>query len=518
MSLIPARNGANAPPTRQANLVTDKLKTSTKGKVPTGYAEEIAISEQSFRTLHRDVQSQQSAGKKRKREAKGDSSIVYGAGAYKGPWARYEEKRIDSDSGEEVEMTDGDESGEEVVEYEEDAIMPVPKAGGLKGTSYEETGDGKETSAFEGSQQYDYQGRTYMHVPQDLDVDLTSDFENLSLRCYHPKKQIHTFTPQGSKSKNAHDKAITTLRFFPSSGHLLMSSAADGKVKLWDVYHDRELLRSFSGHTKSVVDVDFSPDGTKFLSASYDRKMKVWDTETGACLGRYSTGVTPHVVRWYPEDPSGTEFVAGMHDNKIVQFDTRDPSSSSGDKDRDPSKPVQEYDHHLGPVNTITFCDHNRRFVTTSDDKSLRAWEYNIPVPIKFIAEPYMFPMTSSASHPNKPSILFQSADNTIKVYNTGEKIRQNRKKEFRGHNVAGYAVRLDVSPDGGIVCSGDSGGYGESLELTLSSLIGRHANIACSMLLRLENLQDVAQDQGQRERGPGCCMASSGEQQGRYG
>ncbi|KAK3723005.1 hypothetical protein LTR37_002151 [Vermiconidia calcicola] len=457
MSLIQARNGANAPPTRAGDLVQGTQKTSTKGKVPTGYAEEIAISEQSFRNLHRDVQSQQRAGHKRKRETKGDSSVVYGSGAYKGPWARYEEKGIDSDSGDEVEVEievqDGDESGEEVVEYEEDAIAPVP----TRGTGYGDSDSAeKEKTVFEGSQQYDYQGRTYMHVPQDLDVDLTSDFENLNLRCYHPKKQIHTFTPQNERGKNAHEKALTALKFFPSSGHLLLSAAADGKVKLWDVYHDRELLRSYSGHNKSVVDTDFSPDGTRFLSASYDRQMKVWDTETGACLGRYSTGSTPHVIRWQPDNASGQEFLAGMHDNKIVQFDTRIQPSDGGDK----KNPVQEYDHHLGPVNTITFCDENRRFVTTSDDKSLRAWEYNIPVPIKFIAEPYMFPMVASASHPTKPSILMQSSDNTIKVYNTGEKIRQNRKKDFRGHNNAGYRISLDVSPDGGMVCSGDSAGW----------------------------------------------------------
>lgn len=37
---------------------------------------------------------------------------------------------------------------------------------------------------------------------------------------------------------------------------------------------------------------------------------------------------------------------------------------------------VQEYDRHLGAVNTITFVDENRRFVSTSDDKSLRVWEW----------------------------------------------------------------------------------------------------------------------------------------------
>jgi pre-mRNA-processing factor 17 len=466
MALVPARNGADGPASRAADFVQAAQKTSTKGKVPTGYAEEIIISEQSFRNLQRDVQSKQAAGHKRKRETKGDSSVVYGAGAYKGPWAKYEDKGIDSDSGEEVEIEveEDDESGEEVM-YEEDAIAPVPTRGSLAGTAYAETGEGKETSVFEGSQEYDYQGRTYMHVPQDLDVDLTSDFENLSLKCYHPKKQIHAFKPQstspsnisaGGKASTAHDKAVNSLRFFPGSGHLLLSASADSKVKLWDVYHNRELLRSYTGHTKSVVDVDFSPDGTRFLTASYDRQMKVWDTETGACLGRFSTGSTPHVVRWQPDDRSGVEFLAGMHDNKIVQFDTRIPPGGEGDK----KNPVQEYDHHLGPVNTITFCDENRRFITTSDDKSLRAWEYNIPVPIKFIAEPYMFPMVASASHPNKPSILLQSSDNTIKVYNTGEKIRQNRKKDFRGHNSAGYKIDLAISPDGGIVCTGDSGGW----------------------------------------------------------
>jgi pre-mRNA-processing factor 17 len=445
MALVPARNGANAPPTRASDIVSAPRKTSTKGKVPTGYAEEIAISESSFRNLQREVQSQSSVGKKRKRETKGNSSVLFGAGAYKGPWAKYEERRIDSDSGEEVEMS-GDESGEEEVVYEEDAIVPMPAKGSLAGTGYAATSADKESSVFEGREERDYQGRTYMHVPQDLDVDLVRDFADLDLKCYTPKKLIHTYKGGG---KSAHEKALTTLKFFPTSGHLLLSAAADGKVKLWDVYHDRELLRSYTGHTKSVVDVDFTPNGTKFLTASYDRQMKVWDTETGQCTGRYSTGSTPHVVRWQPDTPSGKDFLAGMHDNKIVQFDTR----------LEDKKFVQEYDHHLGPVNTITFCDENRRFITTSDDKSLRAWEYNIPVPIKFIAEPYMFPMVASATHP-KGYVLLQCSDNTIKVYSTGEKIRQNRKKDFRGHNNAGYAIDVAVSPDGGIVASGDSGGF----------------------------------------------------------
>lgn len=44
---------------------------------------------------------------------------------------------------------------------------------------------------------------------------------------------------------------------------------------------------------------------------------------------------------------------------------------------------LQEYDYHLSAVNTITFVDEGRRFVTTSDDKTIRVWELGIPVQVR---------------------------------------------------------------------------------------------------------------------------------------
>lgn len=348
----------------------------------TGDAQEAAISDATFTAQHRTFQSlgytkdpsvhgayvgdlvkaQQHGGKdiiqmrpskeesaafRRKRQRKGDAGIVDGEGAYKGPWARFNEDQVFEDD-----AALGEEELASDEEYIEEAIVPASSTAVAKlASDYQDDLTNTETTRFEGSAMYDYQGRTYMSIPQDLDIDLRA--EPGTRKNYIPKKTIHVWA-----GKESHTKAINALRFFPSSGHLLLSASADTQVKLWDVYHSRQLLRTYIGHQKAVTESTFSPTGSHFLSGSYDRYMKLWDTETGACVSRFqtSTKAVPHVLRFHPSTDIH-EFLVGTSDKKIVQFDTR-----SGEM-------TQEYDHHLGAVNSITFCDENRRFITTSDDR-----------------------------------------------------------------------------------------------------------------------------------------------------
>ena len=71
----------------------------------------------------------------------------------------------------------------------------------------------------------DYQGRSYMHPPHDVGVNLKS--KDPPTKCFIPKNLIHTY--QG------HNKGVSAIRWFPQTAHLLLSSGMDGRVKVFIV-------------------------------------------------------------------------------------------------------------------------------------------------------------------------------------------------------------------------------------------------------------------------------------------
>lgn len=364
-----------------------------------------------------ELPSKKRIGAKRKRLDRGDPSDVDG---YLGPWAGYvDEKKVAKPTEEEMSVL-------------EEKFGSKKKAG-----EEEEIKDVETKTILHIDDPYDYQGRSYLHIPQDLDVNLRSD--DPPLKCFIPKKCIHTWS--------AHNKGVAAIKYFPKSAHLLLSGGMDCKIKLWEVYNERRCIRTYIGHGKAVKDISFNHDGTNFVSAGYDRHIKLWDTETGECVRRFCNHKLPYCIQFHPGGHRKDYFLVGCSNKKIYAWDTRTGGI------------VQEYDRHLGAVNTITFVDKGRRFVTTSDDKSLRVWEWDTPVDMKYVAEPGMHSMPSVTLHPNGKWILCQSMDNQIVCFGVLNNFRMNRKKNFKGHMVAGYACQIDVSPEGSYVISGDAEG-----------------------------------------------------------
>ena len=83
-------------------------------------------------------------------------------------------------------------------------------------------------------------------------------------------------------------------------------------------------LRTFTGHSGSVLSCAFSKDGRLFVSASEDKTLKIWDVQTGQCkctLSGHSAA-----VRACAFSPDGKVVLSaagsyGLNDNTLKLWD-----------------------------------------------------------------------------------------------------------------------------------------------------------------------------------------------------
>lgn len=156
---------------------------------------------------------------------------------YIGPWAGWEGEKIET-----VGPTE-----EEWEEQEANGGAPLNKKqrkAVIKDAGAREVGFGEEKSIFHGTLRFefrrsqladslhhstpgkdlhDYLGRSYLHIPTDVDVNLKPSEPGLQ-ECFLPKKAIHTWS--------GHTKAISKIQLFPGSGHLILSGSMDTRVKV----------------------------------------------------------------------------------------------------------------------------------------------------------------------------------------------------------------------------------------------------------------------------------------------
>jgi WD40 repeat protein len=114
-----------------------------------------------------------------------------------------------------------------------------------------------------------------------------------------------------------HSGYVNSVIWSPD-GSKVVSGSEDKTIRIWHAASGT-LTTTLRGHSTEVRSVAWSPDGSKVVSGSMDKTIRIWDGISGTLtttLQGHSSGVTS--VAWSPD---GSQVVSGSWDNTIRIWD-----------------------------------------------------------------------------------------------------------------------------------------------------------------------------------------------------
>ena len=242
-------------------------------------------------------------------------------------------------------------------------------------------------------------------------------------------------------------KDVYTVAFSPN-GKNILSGGEDRTIRLWDIGTGTE-IKAFKGHSRDVNAVAFSPDGRYILSGGgefiegCDCSLKLWDVASGRELVVFedSTGVM-NVA--YSSD--GRSIFSGLRHNFSYSLDLNIWDITNGGQLHSFNKRSISPWSFFDPEISIAFSP-NGRFVLCS--APLELWDLKTGQLLRqftgHTAGVYAVAFSSDGQY-----VASGSSDKTIKLWNveTGKEIQT-----FSGHSERVESVAF--SPDGRFILSG---------------------------------------------------------------
>jgi WD40 repeat protein/tRNA A-37 threonylcarbamoyl transferase component Bud32 len=227
-----------------------------------------------------------------------------------------------------------------------------------------------------------------------------------------------------------HAGGVFRLAYRPPDGrHLASTGVNDGKVRVWDTSTGEELFNCTHEH-RAVLGVDYSPDGRKLASSSWDKTVKIWDANNG----QYERTLLRHthelgVLAFRP--PEGRQLAVAAFDNAVKLLDV-----ASGDA-------VHTFSGGFGFNTIIAFSPNGQRLAAGGgNNKIVRVWDvtngqeiWSLPGQINTL------PVV--AFSPNGRLLASAGTDQAVRIWDaaTGQAIRT-----LRGHGAMLSSVSF--SPD----------------------------------------------------------------------
>ncbi|XP_077994598.1 apoptotic protease-activating factor 1-like [Glandiceps talaboti] len=218
-----------------------------------------------------------------------------------------------------------------------------------------------------------------------------------------------------------------------------LKRAQDNSDKFYVDWSNKEsfiysCLLTNKGHESAVKCAQFSPNGSKVVSCSSDKTVKVWDSHSG----QEYLSMTGHTdfVNWCCYSPNGT-MIASCSDDKTVRiWNSRDGGL------------IHTFRVHEEEVNMCSWSHDSTRVVSCSNDWYIRIWDV---VKASLITEIAGHDDAVRACHfsPDDDYLISCSQDCTVKVWDISS---DKWVVHYRGHNST--VSSCCFSPDGKNVAS----------------------------------------------------------------
>ncbi|XP_055714149.1 striatin isoform X2 [Phlebotomus papatasi] len=212
-----------------------------------------------------------------------------------------------------------------------------------------------------------------------------------------------------------HSDAIWGLAVNHTHGHLV-SSSADGTVKLWSPQAKTPLLKTYTSDTEGVpTSVDFVRDEADRIVVAYpSAKCVIYDTETGKVIvkleqaSQEASGVFAKYINRVISHPLLPVTITAHEDRHIRFWD-----NTSGTL-------VHSMVAHLDAVTSLAIDSQGLYLLSGSHDSSIRLWNLDNKTCVQEITahrKKFDESILDVAFHPSRPYIASAGADALAKVF-----------------------------------------------------------------------------------------------------